>query len=37
MVETGLFFFFFFRKSELLTMNNRELNILFGPNEIYAI
>ena len=36
MVETGLFFIFF-RKSELLTMKNRKLNIPFNLNEIYAI
>ena len=36
MVETGLFFIFF-RKSELLTMKNRKLNIPFGLNGIYTV
>ena len=27
---------YFFRKSELLTVKNLELNILLGPHEIYA-
>ena len=34
MVESELLFF---RKSELRTMKNRELNMPFGLNEIYAI